>query len=57
MPYAELCHYEFTSRGREETSEEKATSLEARTGPAHATLAGVLPRWRSLVRAKLAPRQ
>ena len=23
MPYAELYHYEFTSRGREETNEEK----------------------------------
>ncbi|MBS6871339.1 MAG: hypothetical protein KH175_09155, partial [Collinsella sp.] len=23
MPYAELCHYEFTSRGREEANEEK----------------------------------
>lgn len=23
MPYAELCHYEFTSRGREETNEDK----------------------------------
>lgn len=23
MPYAELCHYEFTSRGREEANEER----------------------------------
>ena len=23
MPYAELCHYEFTSGGREEVNEEK----------------------------------
>ena len=28
MPYAELCHYEFTSRGREETNEEKLRRWE-----------------------------
>ena len=40
-PYAELYHYEFTSRGRERGQRGKATPLETRTGTVHAALAGV----------------
>lgn len=42
MPYAELCHYEFTSGGREEVNEEKLRRWK-RAGAVHAALAGALP--------------
>ena len=33
MPYAELCHYEFTSRGREEANEEKLRRWKSEQAP------------------------
>ena len=50
-PYAELYHYEFTSRGRE-SGPEKVVALEARTSIVYAAMAELFPARRPLHRQR-----